>query len=117
MKEDPHCVSWNTPHPVPRFSRRGYIRARQPCHQFFTARTEVSLTMRAMIAALSILMLGQAGVPPPPPPTGCPEMATALQARVRNDTRLRDWPQLARYRDGNRQLAEPAAADSRVVFM
>jgi len=77
---------------------------------------EVLLTMRAMIAALSILMLGQAGAPPPPQ-TGCPEMATALQALVRNDTRLRDWPQLARYRDENRQLAAPAAAESRVVFM
>jgi lysophospholipase L1-like esterase len=74
--------------------------------------------MRAMIVAFSILMLpGQAGVTPPPAETGCPEMATALQALMRNDVRLRDWPQLARYRDANRRLAAPSAGESRVVFM
>jgi lysophospholipase L1-like esterase len=51
-----------------------------------------------------------------PPPT-CPEMATALNALVRNDARLRDWAQLARYRDANRTLAAPASGEARVVFM
>jgi len=46
----------------------------------------------------------------------CPELATALQRVVANDVRLRDWPQLARYRDQNRTLAAPAAADTRIVF-
>jgi lysophospholipase L1-like esterase len=44
-------------------------------------------------------------------------MATALQGLMRNDARLRDWPQLSRYRDANSALAAPAAGEQRVVFM
>jgi lysophospholipase L1-like esterase len=47
----------------------------------------------------------------------CPEMASALTALMRNDVRLRDWANLARYRDANRALSAPAAGESRVVFM
>jgi lysophospholipase L1-like esterase len=54
-------------------------------------------------------------VTPAPGPT-CPEMATALQSLVRNDARLRDWPNLARYREANRTLP-PAGSAARVVFM
>jgi len=67
-------------------------------------------------------LLGQSPSPQPAPAAPaidatCPELATALQAVVRNDVRLRDWPQLARYREQNRTLAAGAATDSRVVFM
>ena len=67
--------------------------------------------------------------PPPPAPAGrgpqpapprlpsCPELAAAVQAAVRNDVRLRDWPDLARYREANRSLAAPAPGEARVVFM
>ena len=47
----------------------------------------------------------------------CPELATALVNLGRNDVRLRDWPNLARYRDQNRALAAPAPSEPRVVFM
>src|SRR5262245_3727704 len=47
----------------------------------------------------------------------CPEMSTALTALMRNDVRLRDWAQLARYREANRSLAAPSGGESRVVFM
>src|SRR5215470_15491893 len=47
----------------------------------------------------------------------CPEMATALTALMRNDVRLRDWAQMARYREANRTLAAPSGSESRVVFM
>jgi lysophospholipase L1-like esterase len=47
----------------------------------------------------------------------CPELARAITDMTRQDARLRDWPQLGRYRDANRQLPPPAAGDSRVVFM
>ena len=58
---------------------------------------------------------------PATPPTvtavpSCPELATALTALTRNDARLRDWPNLARYREQNRKLAPPAANEARVVF-
>ena len=63
----------------------------------------------------------QAPAPAPAPVVGtvpsCPELATALTTLTRNDVRLRDWPQLARYREQNRQLAPPAANEPRVVFM
>ena len=47
----------------------------------------------------------------------CPEMATALTTLMRNDARLRDWANLARYRDANRALPAPSTNDRRVVFM
>ena len=47
----------------------------------------------------------------------CAELATALNAVVRNDARMRDWPNLARYRDANLTVGRPAPGDARVVFM
>ena len=47
----------------------------------------------------------------------CPELAAALQAVARNDARLSDWPNLARYREANRALAAPGPGEQRVVFM
>jgi lysophospholipase L1-like esterase len=45
---------------------------------------------------------------------GCPEMATALTALMRNDARLADWPNVARYREANRTVPP---GEPRVVFM
>jgi acyl-CoA thioesterase I len=63
----------------------------------------------------------QAPAPAPSPTVStvpsCPELATALTTLTRNDVRLRDWPQLVRYREQNRQLAPPAVSEPRVVFM
>jgi lysophospholipase L1-like esterase len=53
---------------------------------------------------------------PAPSVPSCPEVATAMTALMRNDVRLRDWAQLARYREANRTVAS-AAGESRVVFM
>ncbi len=50
-------------------------------------------------------------------PPSCPEMATALTALMRNDTRLRDWPALGRYRDANRPFLAAPRERARVVFM
>ncbi len=47
----------------------------------------------------------------------CPELARAIDAVVRNDARLRDWANLARYRQTNRELQAPKAGETRVVFM
>jgi lysophospholipase L1-like esterase len=78
--------------------------------------------MRTKVVGL-ILVLGvisltaQQPLPPIESVPSCPELATALTNVMRNDVRLRDWPNLARYREQNRQLAPAAAGDSRVVFM
>jgi lysophospholipase L1-like esterase len=45
---------------------------------------------------------GQAATALPPEALNCTELAGALRAVSASDTRLRDWPQIARYRDANR---------------
>jgi lysophospholipase L1-like esterase len=75
---------------------------------------------RVLVAAATMVALSAQNPPQPaapaPAPT-CPEVATALQAVIRNDVRLRDWANLARYRELNRALAAPASSEARVVFM
>ena len=79
--------------------------------------------LRTFIGAVALAALtGQAPattVPPPAPApqASCPEIATALQALMRNDARLRDWANMARYREANAALAAPASSEARVVFM
>ena len=91
------------------------------------------MTARPFIATLMFLgtvVSAQTPAPPQaqtPPATAsqpsaaagatCPEMATALTAMMGADARLRDWANMARYREANRTLAAPARADARVVFM
>ncbi len=74
---------------------------------------------RVFVAALTVVAMSAQNPAPPPATadTGCPDMAIALQALLRNDVRLRDWPNLARYHEANRAVAAPAAGESRVVFM
>jgi lysophospholipase L1-like esterase len=68
-----------------------------------------------VLSAIAPLTAQQTAAPAPAP--SCPEMATALTALMRNDARLRDWANLARYREANRSLTAPAAGAARVVFM
>jgi lysophospholipase L1-like esterase len=92
------------------------------------------MTARPFIATLMFLgTVVSAQTPAPsqaaqaPPPTGtqpaaaagasCPEMATALTAMMNADARLRDWANMARYREANRTLPAAARSDARVVFM
>ena len=70
-----------------------------------------------MVPLIGLALSAQQQAPAPPPVPSCPELATALVNLGRNDYRLRDWPNLARYRDQNRTLTAPAASESRVVFM
>jgi acyl-CoA thioesterase I len=89
---------------------------------------------RVLVAALLLSATAASAQTPPPAPAqgaqaaqaqqaappalpSCQELAAAVQAAARNDARLSDWPNLARYRDANRQLAAPAAGEPRVVFM
>ena len=50
--------------------------------------------------------------PLPPALLECPDLAAALRTVAGNDARLRDWPQIARYREANR-----AVTSTDVVFM
>jgi lysophospholipase L1-like esterase len=53
----------------------------------------------------------------PSPAIDCPDVVRAIGDLMRQDARLRDWAQLARYRDANRALAPARAGEARVVFM
>ena len=56
--------------------------------------------------------LGGAGQAIPASTLQCPEVAAALTAVVNQDTRLRDWANLARYREANNAVTRADA-----VFM
>ena len=75
--------------------------------------------IRTMLATAAVVAMSvQApATPPPQPADSCPEMATALQALMRSDARLRDWALLGQFREANRSLRPPAAGEQRVVFM
>ena len=73
--------------------------------------------MQISFVILLTLTLQQAAPPAAPAVPSCPELANALAAVTRNDVRLRDWSNLARYREANRELQPPGAGEPRVVFM
>jgi lysophospholipase L1-like esterase len=82
------------------------------------------MRMKAVLLMMPLLGLAltaqQTSAPPPaaaPQVPSCPELATALVNLGRNDARLRDWPNLARYREQNRALAAAGSVEGRVVFM
>ena len=65
---------------------------------------------RLMIVMLSMSVMASAQSPAPQPAQtaqppavasvpNCPELATALGRVIANDTRLRDWANMARYRE------------------
>lgn len=74
-------------------------------------------SLLSVFFVLSALASAQQLPPPSPVVPNCPEVATAITAVLRNDQRLRDWANLARYRDANRVLTSPAPTEPRVVFM
>jgi lysophospholipase L1-like esterase len=87
------------------------------------ASSKEKMMMRLSLATVLCLLVGlqsppaaQAPSAPAAPAATCPEMSSALTALMRNDVRLRDWPNLSRYRDANRGLS-PAGTEARVVFM
>jgi lysophospholipase L1-like esterase len=87
------------------------------------------MTARPLIAMLFVGTVVSAQTPASPaamPPAAvqpsaatatCPEIATALNLLMTRDMRMRDWAEMARYRDANKTLTAPAAKDARVVFM
>ncbi len=71
----------------------------------------------SLVMLMCLLVIGlqspRAQTPSTPATNSCPEIASALTTLMRNDARLRDWPNLARYRDANRSVT----GDVRAVFM
>ena len=86
--------------------------------------------MRGLVLCLSTLFAIVLHVPiraiaqTPPVETPSPQTACdchdleAAQTRItRMDATLKDWPNLARYRDANTKIESPSKKESRVVFM
>ena len=70
-----------------------------------------SLSVSIVLVFLSITALAQTAVTGSEP---CAEFKTRAD---RAETRLKDWPQLARYHDDNAKVMSPAKSEQRVVFM
>jgi lysophospholipase L1-like esterase len=76
------------------------------------------MTARVLIVSfLLVAVIGVAAAQEKPQVPSCDALAAALNAVARNDARVRDWGNLARYKDVNRTLPAPAAGEARVVFM
>jgi lysophospholipase L1-like esterase len=67
--------------------------------------------------ACSAVSLSAQGTATSPTPTTSSITAEQLTRLERAETKLKDWPNLARYADANAKLAPPAKDEDRVVFM
>jgi len=74
--------------------------------------------LAVMLAVCANGVLAQAPTQAPSKPAGgCAEL-TEVKARLEMaEKRLNDWPNLARYRDENAKVLDPAKNEQRVVFM
>jgi lysophospholipase L1-like esterase len=69
---------------------------------------------RNLLIALVLLLVGRGFVAAQTDASDCADTKAQL---TRAETRLRDWPALARYHDANEKVATPAKHEVRVVFM
>jgi len=72
------------------------------------------LTLCLFLLAFTAIAAAQTPTPSPSPTDPCAQI-TARAARA--ESRLRDWPQLARYREVNATTPVPTKNEDRVVFM
>jgi lysophospholipase L1-like esterase len=70
--------------------------------------------MTKLFAVFMLLLLGVASASAQTADKECEDAKNRVKQL---DTRLRDWPNLGRYRDANASLAAVAKGESRVVFM
>ena len=74
------------------------------------------LALNALLACLVSPAAAQTAQAPPPPVPDCPDVARAIRDMMTNDTRLRDWPNLSRYRQADADLERSGDAVP-VVFL
>lgn len=72
------------------------------------------LTLCLFVLASAAIASAQPATPSPSPVDACAEI-TARATRA--ETKLKDWPQLARYRNANGKIIAPAKSEDRVVFL
>lgn len=74
--------------------------------------------LRPIICCLVIAICGASISAQTPTPSPSPDPCAEVKTRAdRAETRLRDWPAVARYRDDNAKVGLPAKGDNRIVFM
>jgi lysophospholipase L1-like esterase len=74
------------------------------------------LAQTALLGCLAAPSAAQTAQAPPPPVPDCPDVARAVRDMMTNDARLRDWPNLTRYRQANADLQRSGDAVP-VVFL
>ena len=74
---------------------------------------------RFLLIICALITLGEIAVAQPATPTPSPvDPCVAMTDRAnRAETKLKDWPALARYREENTKVTAPAKDEGRVVFM
>ncbi len=81
----------------------------------------IALSLVLFACAVSLLAQSpQTQAPSPSPSPAQADSADCAQAKAtvaRFETKLNDWPAMARYREDNAKVASPARKEKRVVFM
>src|SRR5260370_35484958 len=72
------------------------------------------LIVVCILVAPAAIVAAQPATPTPTPIDPCGEMTRGAPPA---ETRLKDWPQLARYHDANTKITAPGKNEDRVVFM
>jgi lysophospholipase L1-like esterase len=72
------------------------------------------LALCLFLLTCTAIASAQAPTPSPNPADPCADIKAQA---ARSEARLKDWPQLARYRDANTKTTAPATTEDRVVFM
>ena len=67
-----------------------------------------------LLIASAATASAQPATPTPSPPDPCAEVTVRA---TRAETKLKDWPALARYHEANIKIAAPAKNEDRVVFL
>src|SRR3954471_20342683 len=62
------------------------------------------LAFTALLGSIAAPAAAQPPSAPAPPVPDCPDLARAIRDMMTNDARLRDWPNLTRYRQANADL-------------
>jgi lysophospholipase L1-like esterase len=81
-----------------------------------TMRLTLWLGLFLLLSTAAAPVGAQTGQPAPPPVPDCPDVARAMRDLMGQDARLRDWPNLTRYRMANDDLRKSSGAVP-VVFL
>lgn len=77
----------------------------------------ISTLLTSLIIVLCAGMTAAQSAGNPQAPADCAELPAVKKQLEQAQARLRDWPNLGRYREANAQLAAPAKNETRVVFI